>query len=425
MPAPGAAPPEAAAKRAVALAFGASGFGLASFATRVPALAQRFALEPGSLGVVLLALSGGAVLALSLSGGAVHQLGAARALLAGGVLLCTGMTIVATCMDVATLAAGLGLVGLGNGVWDVSMNVEAATVERRLHRAIMPRFHAGWSIGSVLGAIGGGIAAAAGIGVGAHLLTVAAVVACAVLFAGSRFLPTPLDEPRATASGRPPSKAAGAGADGARASAARAWRSGTLAAWRERRTLLLGLFVLGMALVEGTANDWLALGFVRGYGAGHALAAGGLTLFILGMTATRMAGPSLLVRHRLAVLLRASAVAVAAGVLLVIAGAHLAGDGRPQLAAVAAVVGTLAWGAGAALGFPSGISAAADESDRAAARVSVVSTIGYTGFLGGPPLLGVLANRYGVVDAYLAVVVAVALTLSTARAVAPEPRSGR
>jgi len=55
--------------------------------------------------------------------------------------------------------------------------------------------------------------------------------------------------------------------------------------------------------------------------------------------------------------------------------------------------------------------------------VSVVSTIGYTGFLGGPPLLGVLANRYGVVDAYLAVVVAVALTLSTARAVAPE--SGR
>jgi cyanate permease len=70
---------------------------------------------------------------------------------------------------------------------------------------------------------------------------------------------------------------------------------------------------------------------------------------------------------------------------------------------VLVVLGIVLWGIGASLGFPVGMSAAADDPAKAAARVSVVSTIGYTAFLGGPPLLGFLGSHFGVLEALLVV----------------------
>jgi MFS family permease len=73
--------------------------------------------------------------------------------------------------------------------------------------------------------------------------------------------------------------------------------------------------------------------------------------------------------------------------------------------AVPVVLGIVIWGLGASLGFPVGMSAGADDPARSAARVSVVSTIGYGAFLAGPPLLGWLGDRVGTLDALLAVAV--------------------
>jgi cyanate permease len=84
-------------------------------------------------------------------------------------------------------------------------------------------------------------------------------------------------------------------------------------------------------------------------------------------------------------------------------------------------VGVVAWGLGASLGFPVGMSAAADDPARAAARVSVVSTIGYGGFLGGPPLIGFLGDRVGTLDALLVVVVLMVPAALTVAAAAPRP----
>ncbi|OIQ74599.1 inner membrane protein YbjJ [mine drainage metagenome] len=84
-----------------------------------------------------------------------------------------------------------------------------------------------------------------------------------------------------------------------------------------------------------------------------------------------------------------------------------------------ALVGVALWGVGAALGFPVGMSAASDEPARAAARVSVVSTIGYSAFLAGPPLLGLLANQVGYRHALLVIVIPVVAGLTVLRAVAP------
>ena len=113
------------------------------------------------------------------------------------------------------------------------------------------------------------------------------------------------------------------------------------------------------------------------------------------MTTGRLAGPGLLDRFGRPPVLWTSAVAAAGGIVLLVVGGH------PVLAAV----GILVWGLGASLGFPVGMSAAADESSRAAARVSVVSTVGYGAFLAGPPLLGALGDRVGTLESLLAVAV--------------------
>jgi MFS family permease len=166
-----------------------------------------------------------------------------------------------------------------------------------------------------------------------------------------------------------------------------------LRAWTEPRTLLIGVMVLSMALTEGVANDWLAVAMVDGYDAPAWLGAAAFALFVAAMTTGRVLGTVLLDAFgRMSVLWGSMAVA-AVGVLLVVLGQ----------VAVLVVLGIVLWGVGASLGFPVGMSAAADDPVKAAARVSVVSTIGYTAFLVGPPILGLLGSQFGVLNALLIV----------------------
>ncbi len=118
----------------------------------------------------------------------------------------------------------------------------------------------------------------------------------------------------------------------------------------------------------------------------------GFAVFLSFMTAGRLVGTQLLDRHGRVPVLRVLFVSAVIGCLLVVFGGP-----------VLAFVGVAIWGVGASLGFPVGMSAAADEPRRAAARMSVVSTIGYTAFLGGPPLLGFLGDHVGVLHSLLVV----------------------
>lgn len=173
------------------------------------------------------------------------------------------------------------------------------------------------------------------------------------------------------------------------------------------------MVVLVFAVTEGTAGDWLALALVDGHGTSEATGAGGFALFVAAMTAARAAGGTALQRWGRVATLRASLLLALAGLMLVVLG--------PALPLVLA--GALLWGAGAALGFPVGMSAAADDPARAAARVAVVSSIGYTAFLAGPPLVGLLADRVGILRALLVVLPALALGLLTAQATRPAART--
>lgn len=384
------------ARRAVAVAFTANGFAFGSWASRIPALRDELRLTPDRLGLVLMAIAVGSVLALPLSGAVVHRLGPRRTLRLIGPPACCGIVAVGLSPGVPGVVAGFFVWGVGTSVWDVAMNVEAAAVERRVGRQIMARFHAGWSLGSLAGAALGALAARTELAPGVHLPAAAALAAVAIAWAPGGFLPVASDGPASGAGGRP------------------GWRA-ALQVWTEPRTLALGVLVLGLTLAEGGTNDWFALGLVDGYGAGQAAAALGYACAAAALLAVRLASPVLLERLGRVPALRISVLAAAAGLGLFVLGARLDGSAAVAAAMLAAVL----LGGGCALVFPVGLSAAADEPARAAQRVAAVATIGYLAFLAGPPLLGRLAAGLGVVDGFGLVAVPVLATLLVARAARP------
>ncbi len=371
------------------LVFAVNGLAFASWASRTPGVKAGLQLDASGLGLLLVCLSVGAMASMPLTGAVVHHAGPARAVLSGAGAEATGFLFAAWGLGSGSVwLTGLGLfvAGLGISVWDVSMNVEGAAVERRLGRTIMSRFHAGWSLGSVLGAALGALAAAAGVGVSTQMVATAVIVIVLALLATAWFTPVP-----ASTEEEPTS------------------RSLALKAWKTPRTLVVGLMVLAFAFSEGVANDWTAVAFVDGLGSSEATGAIAFGVFVAAMTLARLLGVGVIDRWGRVLVLRAAAVVAAAGVVLVVVGPGVAW----------AMLGALLWGAGTALGFPTGISAAADHSRSAAMHVSVVSSIGYTAFLAGPPLVGYLGDLFGVRQSLYVVLVALVLALATIWAARP------
>ena len=354
------------ARNAVYVAFFGAGFGFASWASRIPQVRDSLGVTPGELGLILLGLAIGSLIALPLAGLVVNKFGAGRAVAAMSVSLGAALLIIALgySAGVIPILIGLFVLGLSNGTWDVAMNVQGAAVERRLNRALMPRFHAGFSVGTVAGALIGAGMVALKTPVSIHLSAVAVLIAVVVPLSVRGFLPEP---PLAPAADDVPKRH-------------------PMAAWKEKRTLLIGLFVLCMAFTEGTGNDWLGVAVIDGYQAEAALGTLTFAIFLAAMTAGRWYAPDLLARFGRVPVLRVSALSAFSGLMIVVFGQVL----------WLAMIGSVLWGLGAALGFPVGMSAAADEEEHAAARVSVVSSIGYTAFLAGPPLIGLLGDHIGV-----------------------------
>ncbi|MDT7781761.1 MAG: hypothetical protein QOF58_180 [Pseudonocardiales bacterium] len=360
-----------AAAAGVAVTFGLNGVAVATWVARVPAARDALGLSAGALGLLLLSMSLGAFLAMLSAGEVTHRLGARLTVCVSALVVSSGLAVagvgIGAFPSVALTAVGIFVLGYGSGLCDVAMNVEAAEVERALGRTVMPRFPAMWSLGTVAAAGLASLVAWASLPVTAHLATVAAVVAVGTLVAARTYR---------------------LGGD---ASPGRG--SGVLAAWREPRTLLIGVLVLVLAFTEGTANDWVAVAFIDGHAFSGAAGSVVFGVFVTTMTFGRIVGTVALDRWGRVPVLLVTMLVAACGVALAVFG------GSP----VVAVAGVAVWGLGTALGFPVGMSAAADDPAHAAARVSVVAVIGYTAFLAGPPLVGLLGDHVGVLRALLVV----------------------
>jgi MFS family permease len=391
-------------RNAVVVAYAASGLAFASWVSRLPAIRDGLSLTPGTVGLLLLCMTAGSFLSVSASGLIVLRLGSRRTIRTGSIMVGCGLVLAGFGTSVLSspvaVAAGLAVVGLGTASWNTASNVEGAAVERAMGRHIMPRLHGSFSLGTVAGAGLGAWAAGAGVPVLWHLAAAGLVIAGSVTTA-ARWFRADVTAVERTAPYRPdnfedpstgPIPVIRTGSDGAGEAPLDNKRK-IAQAWRDRRTLLLGVMVLGLALAEGAAGDWVALALADGHHQSDAAGAAGYGLFVTFMTIGRFAGTMVLDRFgRVPVMRWCSATAVVGLALFVFAPA-------PWLAYAALAV----WGLGASLGFPVGMSAAADDPAKAAARVSVVSTIGYGAFLCGPPLLGLLAEHVGILHSLLAV----------------------
>lgn len=370
--------------------FGLNGLIFASWAARIPAAAQSLGIGAAGVGLLLLFSAVGSVCSLPLAGSIAQRIGTAGAVRAGGLATSAASAIIAASLfwpSVPLAAGGLLLFGAGIGLWDVAMNLEGAEVERHLGRTVMPKFHAAFSGGAFVGAMVGAVLSALGVSLSLHLLGILAVATVLVLAVPRNFLPDPAPAHDDGGAAAPPSR---------------------FAAWKEGRTLLIGVVVLGAALTEGAANDWVAKATVDGLGASETAGAVMFGVFVAAMTATRWFGARLIDRLGRVPALRICMSASLAGLLLFVLAPNL----------VLAGAGAVLWGIGAALGFPMGMSAAGEDPARAASRVSVVSTIGYMAFFVGPPVLGFLGEHWGVRNALLLVGAAMLLSILFAPAAA-------
>lgn len=398
--------PAVLARNGVLLVFTVNGFVFASWMARLPDVKSILNLTPGQLGVMLLATSAGALLGLPVAGRINDRVGPAVAV-RGGLLVGIGGTILAAAAvtfgtSMYQVMPGMFLLGLGTGVWDVAQNLEGSRVEQAIDKAIMPWFHAGFSAGTVLGALTGAAIVWLQIPVLTHILVVGIIGTALAWWGVSFFLaengrsqPAPEEIVAETAS---------------------AGGEAPLSAWLEPRTLLIGVMVLAAAFTEGTANDWMAVAFVDGHHVTKALGVLALAVFLTAMTLGRILGTMLLDKYGRVPVLRILFGAAIIGSLLVVFGST-----------GVAYVGAAIWGIGASLGFPVGMSAASDDPERAPFRISVVATIGYTAFLAGPPVLGLLGDHVGVLRALLlvsAVSLLAMLVVPAARPLESEESSG-
>ena len=373
-----------------------SGFAFASWASRIPQVRDHLDLDSGALGLVLLAIAAGSLVSLPLAGPVVTRIGSARTVMAMAVVLGAGLITAAlgSLAGVVPVVIGLFLLGFGNGAWDVGMNVQGTVVERHLGRSIMSRFHAGFSFGTVAGALIGAAMVAMRVPVAVHLTAVAVLVIVGVVWQTRRFV---ADHGETDPDGATESP-----------------HSGALTAWREPRTLLIGVFVLAFAFAEGVGNDWISIASIDGHHELPALGTLAFAAFLCAMTIGRWFGPALLDRFGRTTVVRALAVLGIAGVALFVFGPP-----------VYAFAGTLLWGLGASLGFPVGMSAGGDDPRRAAARVGVIASIGYCAFLGGPPTIGFLGDHLTVLRALISVAVVLGMAALIADAVRPLPATHR
>lgn len=373
------------------------GISIASWLSRIPAVRDSLGASTFKMGMLIVGLSAGSMIGLAGSSHVIARVGARRTMLAFLTAMLSGLLIIglgSIAPSFVVILFGLLMFGIGTSTCDVAMNLSGAANERVMGRTLMPLFHASFSLGTMAGAGLGALAESLHIRVVWHLLVISAMAMAATLWAVRQVHSESL---ALTDDGEHPEGS---------------WRQ-RLAVWRQPATLLIGLIVLGMAFAEGSAGDWLALAMVDDRGTTKAAGALIYAVFVTAMTVGRVSGVFALDRFGRVPVLRASAVIALIGLALVIF--------VPSVPA--AVIGTVLWGLGASLGFPVGMSAAADDPRNAAARVSAVATIGYLAFLVGPPGLGLLGEHVGLLNALLVVMVLIAGAVFAAPAARERHRS--
>jgi MFS family permease len=366
------------ARASVAAIFFINGAATANWLVRIPAVQARLHLSAGALGLSLLGVALGALVAMPRAGHLVARYGSRPVTRVGAALFGATLLLPPLAPNAVVLVLALVALGLGHGTLDVAMNAQASTVERAYGRPIMSSFHALWSAGGLVGSAMGGFVADRQIGPVLHLITVAVIAGALGLVVTSGMLP--------------------ASADAAAADVKPARPRGIL--------LTLGVMAFCVLLGEGAMADWSALYLRDITGAAPGLAAAGYASFSLAMATGRFIGDALTVRFGATSLVRGGGILAALGLGLALVSSS----------ALLTIVGFGAVGAGFSVAFPLMLArAGALPGTSAGTAIATVSVFGYSGFLAGPPLIGFVAQATNLRGGLAVVVVTSLIVAALAR----------
>ncbi len=381
---------------AVTAAFALGGITVSAWGPRLPAIKSSLGIGTATIGLLLAGVTVGAILGLLAATPVLHWLGGRRAVLAALLLVAVAMTVTGLALiagSVPLVAVSLVVTGTGVGGLDVMINVEGSAVERTAGRTLMPMMHAAWSIGAAAGSGIGAACAALGITPSAQFIGEAVIIAIAAL---------------ATATQIPPGKRASEGLPPQdRGARLRQWLRG----WLDWRLLLIGLVMLGVELGEGSANSWLTLAVRNSHGQSAAVAALFFTAFASSEALTRIfAGPVVDRLGRVRTIRLTTALGVVGIMAFIVAHSFWI-----------VLLGVVLWAVGVSMGFPLGMSAAAESGPDPAARISVVASIGYFAGLAGPPVIGALAQSAGLLGALWLLAALFLAAFAAAGSLGPRP----
>lgn len=387
------------AKVATGVCFFVSGALFATWASRIPAVKGALHIGTGELGLSLLGMALGAVLAKQVSGALVSRFGPGPIARAGVLLNCLLLSVPAWAQSATELQIALTVLGVSMGLADVAMNAHGIAVQHLVGTSQMSKFHGLYSVGGIVAALTGGGAAGLHLSVRSHFLVVSVALGGLVMVVG-RWLLSVTDV---------------AVDDGPEQAGREPGPRGVVM----RRLILLGLVVMCGMMCEGASADWSALYLTGNLHVRAVFSSWGYAAFAVAMASSRLSADRLINRWD--------------GLRLVGWSTFLAGGGFgfALLAenAVAAVIGFALLGIGLAAVVPVFYSVAAGVGDASMGQaITVVSSIGGMGYLAGPPALGFVAQLAGLprtlsIVSLLCFIVAASAWLIRHRRV-PEQRPG-
>ncbi len=346
-----------AARRSVLGLFFLHGVVFSTWVSRIPAVQDNLHLSPAVLGLALLGVALGSVPSMPVTGYLIGRYGSRPVAAWSTLAFCASLPLMALAPDAWLLGLALMLYGAAAGAMDVSMNAHGIIVEANAGRPMMSTFHAMFSVGGIAGSAAGGFIARQAITPLVHFSAAAAIFIATSLLVIPGMLPARTDAvPHAPAFGR-----------------------------ITRPVLVLGVLAFCFLLSEGVMADWTAVYLRSSVGTDAGLAALGYAFFSAAMTVGRFTGDWLTARLGRARLVRA-------GSLLAVAGLCFA---LILHTVPATFTGFAAVGAGYSVIVPLIFAAAGRSGNGSAGKgLAAVNTMGYLGFLAGPPLIGFVAEAF-------------------------------
>ncbi len=362
------------ARWAVGATFLLHGILIGAWVPHIPLAKERLEVGPGVFGLALLAFAGGAVCAMPVAGVLINRFGSAILTAVTGLLFCLTFfgPVLAPALPPFVLA-GFAM-GMMIGSMDVAMNAHGIAVEKALKRPTMSMLHGGFSIGGAIGAFLGG-ALLEYFGATTQAIVIALLCAAIQLTAWRFYLPADVDK----------------------------GLSGSHFAWPTRATIGLGLLCFLALMIEGSILDWAAIMMREKFQIDAGLAALGFGFYQGGMAAARLTGDWIRLRVGAVRMVVVSALLAAFGTMLALIAPS------PYLAIAAFVFAGLGLGNIAPVLFAGG---GRLEPDAPGRGIAAVTTLGYSGFLLGPPLIGFVA-QVSDLNTALFLTVAAALIIAT------------